>query len=230
MFDVRAEISEDLFQRMKDKLSAGKIKRALRMALNDAVIKGKTMVRRSITEVYNIKAARVNDNNSRKGLSLKKATDSDLSAQINAGHTPLKLADMDPKYSGSVIAQQVSFRGGSSRKGKTVKRSTSAISVEVIKGQRKTIASAFTIGVAKNAATGQQFATTAIFARGKRGKPGFEFAKPRMPIDTISSVSVGTAATNTKSVEKYQDELNHYANKRFVHHVERLIKEVDDLG
>jgi hypothetical protein len=33
-----------------------------------------------------------------------------------------------------------------------------------------------------------------VFARGKQGKPGFEFAKPRLPIGAINSVSVASAA------------------------------------
>lgn len=226
MFQIKTEINEEVFTRMKEKLSQGEIKKALRMALNDAVVKGKTMVRRSVQETYNIKASRLNDTNTRKGLSIRKATNSNLTSQINAGHTPLQLADMSPKFTGTTIAQQVSFKGGKAKKGKVVKRSSSAISVEVIKGQRKVLGSAFTIGVGKSS-NGRQFATTAIFARGKKGKPGFEFSKPRYPIDSISSVSVGTAATNTKSLSKYDNVLNDYASARFVHHVERLIREAE---
>ena len=230
MFDVRTEINDELFARMKEKLSESQIKQALRMSLNDAVVKGRTMVRRSVQEAYNIKASRFSESDGKKGLSLKKATNDSLSSQINAGHIPLPLSDMSPKYSGSAVAQQVKYSKGKARAGKTIKRSTSPITVEVIKGQRKVIGSAFTIGIGKHNSTGQQFATTAIFARGKKGKPGFEFSKPRYPIDSISSVSIGTAATNTKSLTKYDNELNEYASKRFVHHVERLIKQVDGLS
>lgn len=230
MIEVRAEINDDLFKRAMEQLSPSKVVQALRMALNDSVVKGRTMVRRSIQEVYNIKAARINDSNSKRGLSLKKATNSELQAEIRAGHIPLKLSEMNPKYTGSVIARNVSFKGGNARKGKLIKRSTSAISVEVIKGQRKTLGSAFTIGVATNRVSGQQFATSAIFARGKKGKPGFQFGKARFPIDSISSVSVATAATNTKSLDKYQDDINKYATDRFIHHVERLLKAADNGG
>lgn len=188
------------------------------------------MVRRSIQEVYNIKASTINDDNKRKGLSIKKATGNDLSSQINAGHTPLKLSDMNPQFKGSTVARQVTYKGGKAKAGKAVRRSISQISVEVIKGQRKVLGSAFTIGIASNAKTGQQFATTAIFARGKKGKPGFEFGKPRFPIDSISTVSIGTAATNTKSLSKYDNELNAYASERFIHHVERLIKKVEGVS
>lgn len=224
---IKIEANEELFNQATQKLSPSQIAGAMRMAINESLTKGRTMVRRSLQDAYNIKTARVNDE--KKGLSLKKATNKDLTGQINASHTPIAIKDMNPKFKGVAIAQQVSFKNGRAKKGKILRRSTSQISIEVIKGQRKTIDSAFTIARGTNASNGQQFGTPAIFARGKRGKPDFKFSKSRLPIDSLSTVSVGTAATNKRSLDQYDGPINSYAQQRFVYHIERLIKSVEGL-
>lgn len=226
--EVKVEINEELFARAKEKLSASQIASALRMAMNEAATKGRTMVRRSIQDVYTLKAGLLNSPN--KGLVVKKATNKDLSAEIKASNKPLSIKDANPKFSkGVAVAQSVSFIGGKARKGALIRRSTTEITVEVIKGERKPIKSAFTIARGTHAKSGQQFTTSAIFARGKRGKPGFVFGKDRMPIDSISTVSVGTAAANDRSLKKYDGPVNQYANDRFIYHIERMIKSVDGI-
>ncbi|MCG2614883.1 hypothetical protein LZZ85_11345 [Terrimonas sp. NA20] len=232
MFTVKAKLDTKVFREARWKLSDTQIRQALRMSLNDAVIKGRTMVRRSAQEVYNVKASAFNDKSNKKGLTLDKATTSKLTARIIAGHTPIRLSDMNPKYEGKAVATQVKYnkKTGKAQRGKVVKRSTSQISVEIIKGKRKTLGSAFTIGIAKHAQSGNQFATTAIFARGKKGKPGFEFGKSRYPIDSMSAISVATSVMNKKTLGKYDRELNKYASDRFEHHVKRLVKKADGLS
>jgi hypothetical protein len=229
--EVKIEANVDLFEKAKEKLSSSQICRAMQMAINDSLRKGRTMVRKSVQDGYNIKAAKLNDKDPKRGITTKLASVSDLSGQINAGHYPISLKDANPQFTqGTTIAQRVSFKNGAARKGGLIRRSQSQISIEIIKGQRKTLGSAFIPGVGTNASNGQQFATPAIFARGKRGKPGFAFGKDRYPIDVMSTISVATATVNDRSLEKYKGPINDYAQSRFIHHIERLIKQVDGVA
>lgn len=225
--ELKIETNSDVFERAKSKLSSMQIVAAMRMSINEGLTKGKTMVRRGTQGVYNLKTSVLNDE--KKGIFIKRATNGNLTGYINAVHKPLSIAEADPQFKGSTIAQHVSFKNGKARKGKVIKRSVSTISIEVLKGQRKTISSAFVPGVVTHGTSGMQFGTTAIFARGQRGKPGFVFGKSRYPIDKITTVSPGTATTNSRSMDQWQRPVTEYAQQRFVYHLERLIKEVDGM-
>jgi hypothetical protein len=206
------------------KLSPKQIADASRMALNEAARKGKTEVKNAILSVYNIKPSRITDSNRKKGLSIKPATNRDLTAEIDAGHLPTQLADANIKFKGTAIAQGIKIKDGKVKKGNFSKRSKSSVSVEVKKGDRKTLGSAFVPGTAT--AGGTQMLTPLIFSRGKKGKPTFQFAKPRYPIDTLSSISVATAATNVNAKDKYEPTVRAYMQQRFVHHIQRMIKSI----
>jgi hypothetical protein len=224
---VKVEANTEVLTRAKEKLSSMQIVVAMRMAINEGLTKGRTLVRRGTQETYNIKTSVLNDE--KKGIFIKRATKSNLTGYINASHKPLSLKEADPKFQGNTIAQHVTFKNGKARKGKAIKRSVSFVTVEVIKGRRKVLGSAFVPGVVSHGTSGMQFGTTAIFARGKKGKPGFQFAKPRYPIDSLSTVSTGTATTNKRSLDIYNQPVNDYVQQRFVYHIERLIKGVDGM-
>jgi hypothetical protein len=227
--DVKIDIDPSLWDKAKEKLSSRQIAAAMRMAINEGLVKGRTEVRRGIQQVYNIRTGILNDE--KTGLKLKKATGTNLTGDISANHKPMSISDADPKFKGVTVGQQFTRgKDGKVKKGAKIRRSVAQISVEVIKGQRKPINSAFAPGRATNSQSGKQHFTTAIFARGKRGKPGFNFGKARLPIDSISTVSPGTAATNERSVEQYSEIINNYAKGRFIHHINRLIAEVDGLS
>jgi hypothetical protein len=215
----KLEIEDDVLNRAKEKLSPSQIATALRMAINEGVTKGRTQVRRGVQETYNFKASTIN-----KALQITKATNAKLTGTIGASNKPVSIKETDPKFSARTIGRNISYKNGKVKKGKAIRRSVSQITVEVLKGQSLVIETAFVPGVARNATTNQQFATSAVFARGKRGKPGFEFGKKRYPIDVISTVSPGTAANNERSAKIYSKSVTEYANQRFVYHIERLIK------
>ncbi len=224
MIKISTKEAEKQLRELKGQLSEKQVANATRMAINESVKSAKVQVKRTIRDIYNISNSRIDDKNPKKGLSIKLATNSDMTGQVNAGHIPINLSEASPKFTGEAVATQVKYKNGKPVKGRTYKRSKSKISVEVLKGQRKTLETAFTIGVATHASTGQQFATTAIFARGKKGKPDFQHAKPRLPIDSLSTVSVATAALNTKAQEKTQPKVSEQYMKRLQHHMNRMLK------
>lgn len=225
--EVKIEILDEALAKARKVLSSSQIATAMRMAINEGLVKGRTEVRRGTQEIYNFKASILNDRQT--GLQIKKATNDHLSGEIGVGHKPISIKEANPQFKAVTIGQRFSRgKNGKVRAGAAIKRSVGQITVEVIKGKRKAINTAFAPGRATNSKTGQQSFTTAIFARGMRGKPGFKFGKGRMPIDSITTVSPGTAATNDRSLKRYEGAVNDYAQKRFIHHIERLVKEVED--
>lgn len=188
---------------------------AMRMAMNEAVRKGRTEVKKSITDVYNIKPGSISDPNKKKGLSLKLATNKNLHAEVDAGHTPVNIGSLS-KVKNS-MKQNFAFASSvKTKKTKTVKLARifkkAGIQVEIKKGEVKTFPSAFRVEKLSNA----------IFARGKRQKVGFKFDKPRMPIDSISTISVATAALNVNAQEKYTPVVEQYYQQRLDYHLKRM--------
>lgn len=199
-----------------------KVHAAIRMALNDGVRKGKTEVRRTIQNLYTIKASRINDPNKEKGLSVRLATNSNLESDLDAGHIPVNLINTKVSFKGTTVAY--SFRrnkDGKTVNRKAIKRSKSIVTVEIIKGQSKQINTAFSPGLVRSA-NGQQFATPAIFARGVQGKPDFKFGKDRYPIAPLSTVSIATAAIALRSQSVYSEPVTQFTINRFMHHIQRL--------
>lgn len=231
---IKIETTEEVFAKAQAKLSPSQIAMAMRMALNDGVRKGRTMVRKEIQTRYAFSASLLNDKKEAVGLSLKMATNRDLTAKINAGNTPISLSNANPKFKGIAVGYRLrqDKKKGTVSKGKAFKRSVGQVSVEVIRGKRLPLRSVFTVGKALNVKSGNVAFTSALFARGKKekGKAKFTFGKDRYPIDTLSTVSIGTAALNKETLAKYEGPVSEYAQSRFLHHVERLIKAVDEQG
>lgn len=204
-------------QKGEKQYSEQQIKSATRMALNDGVRKGRTEVRRTIQTLYNIKTSRINDPRKDKGLSMRFATNSKLESDLDAGHIPVNLISFQgTKTVRQQVSSNIAISQSLKRKKLKVKSAgknyANFISVEIIKGQRKTFQTAFSISKYKNA----------VFARGEKGKPGFIFSNSHMPIDSISTISIYTAAVSIRSIDKYQQQINDYARQRLTHHLERL--------
>lgn len=210
-------VQNELHKLKKENLNAGK---AMRMAMNEAVRKGRTEVKKSITEFYNIKPGTVTDSNKKKGLSLKLATDKNLRAEVDAGHVPINISSLSKVKDLKVeSAREFAFATNvKTKKTKVVKLARifkgGGIQVEVKKGEKKVLPSAFRVEKFNNA----------VFARGKKNKIGFAFAKPRMPIDSISTLSIATAAQNTNAQQKYWPVVEAYYKQRLEYHLKRMVK------
>lgn len=220
--DTRDAIKK--IEAIQKKFSKQQLASVARISLNTAARKGKTEFRKSISELYNIKPSSINDADKKKGLSLKLATNSNLSAEVDAGHKPLSLANFPVKFKSITLGNRVKVKDGKFTKGKAIKRSIGQISVSILSNKSKIIPSAFIPGIVKHS-TGQ-IATPAIFARGKRGKPNFSFSKKRYPIDTISSVSIATAALNKKERQRIENAANESLSKETDRQINRLLNQL----
>lgn len=229
------QVDQKGFEKLKKQLSKSETEKAMRMAVNDAALRGRTLIRSSISEVYNIKNSRINDPAREKGLSVKKATNSDLRSMVYAGHIPVNLINISGvKLESAEVSQSFRYTKGAKRKLIKGKRNFrgGGISLEIVKGERKKINSAFVIGKFRHYRGGKSVSipSSAVFARGQKGKVGFEFAKPRMPIDSISTISIATAATNTRAFDKWEGPITRYSSDRFFHHVKRMVEALNRGG
>lgn len=213
----------DEIEKAKEEFGEERVRSAIKMALNDGVRRARTDVRKGIQSLYNIKSSRILDGNPKKGLSLRFATDSTLEADLIAGHTPVNLSETKIKSTFVTARYKAGDKAYSVKNGKlkAAKRSVGLISVEVIKGDVKSLSSAFIPGTATSS-RGNQFVTPAIFARGKRGAPDFKFSKDRYPIDTLGTVSIFTAALNAKTQGLYVSNVNDYTIQRLIRNLQRL--------
>jgi hypothetical protein len=200
--DCRDAIAK--LKQLENQLSKAKVDRATAMAINDAARFGKTRVKDAIRAVYNMKQARILDKDPKRGLTIKFADALTKTAKINAGHRPANFA---------------SFTG--------TRFTKKGLSVEVKKGSRKPIPSAFRLGVTKGIKGAASSGETAVaFARGTYGKPKFVFGKERKPINPPRSISTATAALNIKVQEKYGEAIQQQYQKRLIHHMQRMLSNI----
>lgn len=210
------------------------MKGVLKMVTNDSLRKARTEVRRGIQAVYNIRADRINDGSYRKGLSMKFASTHDLTAELRAGHDVISFKSLtgvrtEKKQTGQHFSVATTLRG---RKQKTMKGAKvyagGGVSVKIFKkGSKKIIPSGFVPGMGRQGqSTSKSISGALVFARGIRGKVGFEFKKDRNPIGTFSNISIATAALNTNSKRVYAVAVNEYSKRRLIHHIERHIKKL----
>lgn len=208
----------------------------LKLALNDSLIKGRTLVRRAIQQRYTFPPAYINDD--KKGLKLKFLTSSNLTGTIGASNRPVSLSDVKTSFRSKTIGHSLSTTKKGKAKHTAMKRSVGLVTVQILKeGKGKEFKTAFAPGRFSyksggnsntKAGAGMQSATPAIFMRGKYMKGGkFVSSKSRFPITAVRTTSIGTAARNSKTKKLYENELKAYSEKRFIHHLNRYMKKVE---
>lgn len=188
-------------------LTSGEVAKASSLAMNEAIRSGRKEIKDEIRSVYNLATYRIYDQRKEKGLAMTFASVNNPVAKIYAGHIPANL--------NSFAGTKVSRQGG--------------VKVQIRKGSTKVIPSGFTVKKFYHA-KGKQFVTIpregAVFARGVRGKPGFVWGKSRMPISSLASVSVATAAMAANVAPKYQYKVEQRYAKRIEHQLNRMIEKV----
>lgn len=239
-----------------DKLSKQQAAKAQRLALNDAAKWGRTQISRDIRDRYNIPVGRINDSNPKKGLRVLFANTANPDARITGGHIPVNIATLQntkmvtetnkmrntrtilkKRNSGGLLstfstaALAAKAEGGSYRQAflralAAENKKALTVSVEVVKGQRKTIPTAFMLGVTKGQ-KGAKFtgSKAVIFARGSWGKPDFDWSKKRMPIAPLHTVSIATAALHSNVQKQWAPKIKTRAESELYRQAKRLLQE-----
>jgi hypothetical protein len=172
-------------------MEPAKFNRAIAMGLNETMTRVNTAAKKAIRERYNINNAAIE----RKGLTgIKKANGRSLAVALSVRTTSVPLIAFKGVKQGKVRA--VVKKGGTVvRRGKNVlgkipsgKNNDGGVQVEIVKGNKKRIPSAF-LQRMKNGHVG-------VFGRGKYGKGGFNWRtgrladKPKdLPITELTTVT-----------------------------------------
>ena len=209
-------------------LSKQQIATVQRMALNDAARWGKTQIGRDIRGRYNIPLSRINDKDPKRGLRVQPANARNGDAKITGGHQPVNIATL---ANTRMVTATGTLRGSAKTvlarraKGKAPAKAL-FVSAEVVKGERKTIQSAFVLGVTKGS-KGAAFIgeKAAIFARGSWGKPQFAFSKKRSPIASLHTVSIATAALHSNVQRNWMPKIKQRSEMELRRQVERMLKD-----
>lgn len=198
MIEININNAIDELREVSRDLSAGEFKRAVRMGLNDGIRKSRTLLVREIISNFNNTA--FTPSGVRSAISLSMATNFNLTSKLGISGKPIALA-----YFGA-------------------RKTQTGVSVEIIRGQRKVVKSAFMVKVGGRG-------KAKPFARGQYEGNQFKFRKervkrtgPDMPISKLLSVSIPSAvrSNDVPVLENVAKELEPYTMQRIQHHVEQV--------
>ncbi len=175
------------------------------MAINDSLRFGRTRIREDIAKEYNVKLGRLYASDRKKGLHVKPAYYNNLQGTITAGNMPVGLSGFNGnrlavETTGYNISFASSIKTRKMRVQRKAIRKAGGISVEIKKGRRDVIRSAFKI---------PKYGSL-VFARGNYSAFGFLWRHRRVnttgqdkPIEVLNSTSVATMALNKHTVLRY---------------------------
>jgi hypothetical protein len=198
MIELNLNQAIDQLRGLNQDLSPREFKKAIRLGLNDGIKKSRTLMVREVLAHYNNTA--FTSSGVRSAISLNLANAGNLTASLGLSGKPISLA-----YFGA-------------RKTKT------GVSVEILKGQRKIIKSAFML---KAGGRGRNIP----FARGKYEGNKFQFRKnrevstgPDLPIGKLLSISIPSAvrSNDVPILLNIQRELEPFTIARITHHIEQI--------
>lgn len=186
--------------------------KAICNAINRTLLKGRTVARSEVKNIYNIPQKNL------QGIAKKDARLSLLIGHITASTSPIPMDAFSPKFEAGTTRISISRKGAQKVKQlkKAKKSPTAGVSIEVLRGNRQTIAYAFMIPGAK----------PRVFARGAyrgSGSWGFLQRNKRVsksgsdtPIKPLVSVTVHAAVINEKSLGNISKEVEAYYPQRLL--------------
>lgn len=186
--------------------------RSISRAINHSIAKANTQANREVRSIFNIALKDMNDKNNKI---VKNSSPDTLTGTINASQNPLSLSKFNPIWVRS--NRHVLKRGkGFKMTGKAKKNSNEGVSVEIIKGKRVNIPSAFILF---------NKGGSPVMARGVyEGTSGFNFGKARLPINKLNTKSVFFALANDKVEKKMKDSINVFYPERLLHELTQGLK------
>lgn len=201
------------------RLSFEQYRQASARAINHTMAKVKTAANKAIRERYKIPVVQAN-----KAMVLKRATPNNPTGMLMASSSYTALAAFQPTVTTSTGVRMVVTRQGTlASKAKRVKRVTSTqMRVEIVKGQKAVINSAFFL-------PGR--ASAVVSARGRyNDQRSFQFRTKRLskngadlPIDALRSVSVFKAVMTKQAQDSIGKDVLPSYRDRLLHEINRLL-------
>lgn len=212
---VRVEVKSAM-EKLKGnfkQLDNKQIARAASNAINRSLNKGRTMARKAVKDSYNIPQKNLD------GVNKINSNTTKLTGYIAASATPIPMDAFAPKFENTGSSISISKKGVQKIKDRKRKKKNAAagVSIEVKKGERKTVPYAF---MNKNM-------KPRVFARGQYpggGSYGFIKRNKRIgkggndtPVKPLVSVTVHAAVINEKVEREISNVLEPHFNERFEH-------------
>lgn len=189
------------------------LQQATSRALNRTASQGRTIANQNIRKIYNISAARINNE-----LKVSNSSRSKLEAKIVAAGAPLSMNNFEAKQEKSLSTTGFNRKGVASTRLNRKARSNAVkgVTMTIKKGKIVNLPTAF-IQVSNGGIT--------VFARGKyRGtSEGIEFTKERLPIAKITTLSIPMMFANDTVLNPLSAELVSILDKRITHEVNYLL-------
>lgn len=203
--------SMDKFKKEINAVSGKKLHEITSRAINHTSGKVNTQLNRNIRKVYRISLSDLNDTNQKLTV---KSNSSTLSAFIFANKVPLSLSKFNPVQFNAGV--KTSFKGSKKTGGfvsQKTKSKNSGVQIEVVKGKKEIIPSAFLLFAKSGKA--------AVFARGEYGGDSFEFGKARLPITHLNTKSVYFAIGDRTVMSDIPDLIHNSMYQRMLHEIKR---------
>lgn len=193
--------------------SPARVSQAASRAINYALARTKTQVKREITTGYRLPSSLVGNS----ALVVNKSNRVSLLGELKGNVRPESLAHFPfTSYNGMDTTKSRKTKSGYDMKYGKLKRDggRAGVFVQVVAGggHVQNIKTAFVI---------MNGASPLIMARGVyKGSAGFAFGKPRLPIAKLNTKSVYWATLHPKSISRWQP----FTNKFYVDEVTRLLR------
>lgn len=214
--EIRTDLAAKELEKRLKALYSPEAHKAINRAINRSLGKANTELNREIRSAYNIALKDLNDKDNKL---IKQSTESSLTGTINASQMPLSLSKFNPSFVsdriiGGKYSSLVKTQKGRSTK---VRRGNLGVTVEIIKGQKVQLPSAFMLF--QGGAAGSP-----VFARGTYNTDGFKWGKPRLPISKLNTKSVFYAIFSADIEEHINNIVAWYYPERLVHELNQGLK------
>lgn len=211
MMEFLVKKSMDKFKKEMSEVSGKKLHEIVSRSINHTAGKVNTQLNRNIRNVYKISLSDLND--TKQKLTVKSSSSS-LSAFIFANKVPLSLSKFNPVQFNAGV--KTSFKGSKKTGGfvsQKTKSKSSGVQIEVVKGKKEIIPSAFLLFAKSSKA--------AVFARGVYGGESFVFGKDRLPITHLNTKSVYYAIGDRTVTGGIPELIHESMYQRMLHEIRR---------
>jgi hypothetical protein len=201
-------------QRQYSNISGPVLHKAISNALNRAATQSRTAANKEIRKTYNISASALNNQ-----MKVRYSQTRTLTARVVASGSPLSLTNFGASQTKGQDTVKFDKKGNLSRvTRKTRKRNpVSGVSFEIKKGNKEILPTAF-IQTANGGTT--------VFARGsyKGSGEGFEFAKERLPIAKMTTISIPLMFANNEVMTPTGRQAEDFFSARIEHEINWLLQ------
>lgn len=193
--------------------------KAISRALNRAIVTARSESRKEVRKIYNIPTANLN-----KQMTMQRSTERTLTASLKASSAYTPLTAFNPRVVSSQGVVTKRTKGAySSRKLKRVRKGTTGVTIEIKKGQRQRLPSAFLANVGGRSvimARGEYNSSRSFTWRNKRISP----TGNDLPIEGLKTVSVFKAVINGDALKGVNEAAQRTFHTRIIHELNQGLK------